>query len=652
MAKCKKWVNTITIVCTNWAESIDEVCTEWADEGANQCTQWKKCSWKPWTWHNCIAGFFCKAWYWVSKWVCKAFAWIVTVVCGAFAIILNRICIVWEGLNCFFRAISKIVATNFKNRKNTESKIDHVFVLMLENRSYDHILGFSNIRGFDSITGERKIANGIDNHIHSNINPETEEQVFVKTPADFSLKGKDKDPGHSFDKTLTQLCGNGAQYPDPTSGGYPEINNSGFIQSHIDIGSDTPNRIMDCFSKEQLPVLNKLAEEFAICDNWFSSLPGPTTPNRFFLLAATSGGLLANPKPENISVEDIISGILGGVKFENGHIFDELDEKCIKWLVFSGDDFPSCILLDGMINEQINFVNGRIKDMDSFERIVSNPGFAEKFIFIEPKYNGGAEINPGLGDFTCGDSMHPLDDVTRGEKLIKRVYETIRNSPHWQKSVLLITFDEHGGFYDHVEPPKTVPPGDIVVFDEDDFKFKFDQLGPRVPTIIVSPRIKKGTIDSVVYDHTSVLSTIENMFGLGNLTERDKNANNFLHLFSLDEARGDTPETLPDIVDSGLECKDGELTEQDLIKIREDLHKVRNIKRLMQQDKDSYALTDAELGFAWAALIKVAQKLKYKDKKRWIKEFQKIQTNLDAVQFRVDVQIKLKYNKDLLNEVV
>jgi phospholipase C len=158
-------------------------------------------------------------------------------------------------------------------------------------------------------------------------------------------------------------------------------------------------------------------------------------------------------------------------------------------------------------------------------------------------------------DFTCGNSQHPLDDVTRGERLIKQVYETIRNSPLWQESVLVITYDEHGGFFDHVEPPAAVAPGDPIS-DEDNnhHDFKFDRLGVRVPSVIVSPLIPRGTIDHTTYDHTSVLATVERLFGLRPLTERDSAANDFLHLFSLSSPRLDTPATLPEPAESGFRC--------------------------------------------------------------------------------------------------
>jgi len=135
------------------------------------------------------------------------------------------------------------------------------------------------------------------------------------------------------------------------------------------------------------------------------------------------------------------------------------------------------------------------------------------------------------------------------------IYETIRNSPHWENSVLIITYDEHGGFYDHVPPPQTVAPGDATTDPANDlYHFDFRQLGVRVSAVIISPLIPRGTIDHTVYDHTSVLATVESIFGLQPLTQRDKHANTLNHLFSLATPRTDAPTTLPAPAASGIRC--------------------------------------------------------------------------------------------------
>jgi phospholipase C len=137
--------------------------------------------------------------------------------------------------------------------------------------------------------------------------------------------------------------------------------------------------------------------------------------------------------------------------------------------------------------------------------------------------------------------------------LIKCVYESIRSSPLWNDSLLIITWDEHGGFYDHVAPPAAVPPGDTVADpSHSQFGFVFDRYGPRVPALVISPRIPRNLIDHRVYDHTSILATLEARFGMPPLTQRDAAATSLLPLLSLPGPRNDAPEVLPDPAHSGV----------------------------------------------------------------------------------------------------
>jgi phospholipase C len=162
--------------------------------------------------------------------------------------------------------------------------------------------------------------------------------------------------------------------------------------------------------------------------------------------------------------------------------------------------------------------------------------------------------------------------VTRGEALVKKVYESIRQSPHWESSVLVITYDEHGGFYDHVPPPATVPPGDFVNPMSNSNGFTFEVLGTRVPTVVVSPWIPDvraagddgrtcNVVDHTEYDHASLLSSVQRLYGLSALTARDAAANDFLHLLSAEKPR-DTSRTLPPPADSGFDCDARRATEE------------------------------------------------------------------------------------------
>ncbi len=406
-------------------------------------------------------------------------------------------------------------------------RIKHVFVLMLENRSFDHMLGFSQLQGVDALTGQPTTIAGLDAARDWNANTDGQ-PIHVFSPADWTMPD---DPGHEFLDVRTQLCG--------VNGTYPHINNSGFVANFAKIDPKQPAEIMKCFAPEQLPILTTLAREFAVCDHWFSSMPGPTWPNRFFIHAASSGGLDHSPSTENVAT----SLLINGYKFDNGTIFDRLDAEGVSWSVYKGDAFPQTLAINGMT---LQLAEGRFRDFADFNADVQNADYATTYAFIEPDYHV-------ITDFVGGNSQHPKDDVTLGEALIKQVYETIRNSPHWESSVLVVTYDEHGGFYDHVPPPQTIAPGDTPTDPENNrYGFDFTQLGVRVPTIIVSPLIPRSTIDHTVYDHTSVLATLEHILGVLPLTNRDKLANSFYHLFSLLTPRTDAPQSLPEPAQSGI----------------------------------------------------------------------------------------------------
>jgi phospholipase C len=455
---------------------------------------------------------------------------------------------VWTILICSLRAIVESIKSLFGRSSERRTKVEHIFVLMLENRSFDHMLGFSGLTGVDAVTGAPTSANDLTGLSFSNPDPNDPMHPAEAQPwAAYAITKAVGDPGHEFGNVVTQLAGRDAKYPAPT-GGYPgPVNNSGFVQDYTDDGSSAPRSIMNCYAQRQLPVLNELAREFAVCDAWFCSVPGPTFPNRFFAHAASSGGLDDSPSGLEIGWNTVFDGF----RFNNGTIFDLLDEACIDWEVVEGDEFPATFALAGMTFNAT--VRDRFTDFPDFVARLEAGGSAPAYVFIEPHYGN---ILPGTSeDYTCGTSQHPLDDVTSGERLIKETYEAIRNSRLWESSVLIITWDDHGGFCDHVPPEPAVPPGDGVSEAENvHHGFRFDQLGPRVPAVVVSPLIPRNTIDHTPYEHASIPATVERNFGLSSLTARDKAANDVLHLLSLDAPRSDTPAVLDPPAESGFRC--------------------------------------------------------------------------------------------------
>ncbi|HMA70394.1 MAG TPA: alkaline phosphatase family protein [Xanthobacteraceae bacterium] len=401
--------------------------------------------------------------------------------------------------------------------------ISNIFVLMLENRSFDHMLGFSKITGTDAVSGEKRPVKGLKG---TESNSYQGKSFPVTQSADAAIPA---DPGHEFTDTLMELCGPGASYP--SGGNYPTINNSGFVSDYASHASNKFGDIMKCFSPGQLPVLNALAKDFALCDNWFASMPGPTFPNRFFACAASSGGLDHSPTSGEIIVWETIAGF----QFPHGSIFDALARKFgAGWRIYAGDNWPMATALKGIHHAVVvNF--------NAFATDVHKSDYPWPYTWIEPNYGDVAG-----GTYKNGNSQHPLDGVTAGEALIKATYEAIRNSPHWDTSLLIVTWDEHGGFYDHVPPPRAVPPGDTQPGSKyNQFGFTFGQYGVRVPAVVVSPLIPANILDNRLYDHASIPATVEKAFGLRPLTARDAAANSVLPLLTLSRPRTDCPSTLP-----------------------------------------------------------------------------------------------------------
>ncbi|MEH2560177.1 hypothetical protein V1286_007706 [Bradyrhizobium algeriense] len=321
---------------------------------------------------------------------------------------------------------------------------------------------------------------------------------------------------------------------------YPPINCSGYASSYAKrkeeflplfdgprVGPEGAGNVMKCFTPDQLPVLNALAREFVVCDRWFSSLPGPTEPNRMFMYAETSGDFDCNmgdfERPSQVVIPD------GGLKFPRGTVFGLLKQAGVKYRIYGGDSFPTAAWLDGVS------VVYDIKDFEDFAEDVNDPSFDAGYVHIEPDYDA-------IFGFRGGNSQHPhgSGSVAAGERLIKAVYEAVRSSPVWEKSLLIITWDEHGGFYDHVIPPSAQGTGERGR----ERGFTFDQLGPRVPAVVVSPLIPRNLIDHRVYDHTAIPATLRRVFALPSLGGRDGITGGVDHLAG-SVARTDAPMRLP-----------------------------------------------------------------------------------------------------------
>ena len=405
--------------------------------------------------------------------------------------------------------------------------INSVVVLMLENRSFDHMLGYLYYPGnmsplnqpFDGLTGHES-------------NPGTNgEQVSVfrieppppapgpNTPNAYFMPGSD--PGEGYMATNDQLYGNnnGPASAGLAAPGQGFVTNFGYTlgwQSKEPaqwpiLSGTVEGDIMGCYTPEALPVLSALAKGYAVCDQWFASVPTETLPNRAFALAATSQGHM-DDKTHTFSSPTIF-GLLDAANPPLGWAVYGYDKEALTKSTFT----------------QISNADASHFGLFTDFQAAAKAGTLPPFTFLEPSW--GSE----------GNSQHPNYDVALGEQLIHDVYEALLTGPGWPGTLLIITYDEHGGCYDHVSPPwGAVPPDD----DAGEFGFGFNRFGIRVPTVLVSPLIQAGTVYRVPstgmpLDHTSILATVEQRWKLPNLTERDKAAPAFGDVLTLTTARED-----------------------------------------------------------------------------------------------------------------
>jgi phospholipase C len=396
-----------------------------------------------------------------------------------------------------------------------QDKIRHVVVLMMENRSFDHLLGFRT--GVNGLKGDE-----------FNLLEPTKRQSLANPPftvgsgAPYAIT-VGLGPGHSVNQTDVQLFGS-----KRTSG---HEKNSGFVAAYkSELGADhvhSPSHadmsvVMTSFSPAQLPAINALADQFAICDRWHAEVPGPTHPNRLYLHAATSDGHALNA---------------WSATFDLKTIYQQVAEAGFTWATYEEDS--------NEVREFTPLLVGSppFKQMSDFAGDCA-AGTLANYVFISPRI-----LTDQAGDMV--NSQHPPHDMRWGEYLIADVYEALRSNPAvWNATLLVVVYDEHGGFYDHVPPPpasnpdgKTSPTAGDPSYAP---KFAFDRLGLRVGAVLVSPWIPAGTVCSDLLQHTSVMKTARELFGVtGTLTQRDAEAASFAGLLSLASPRTDAPLTLP-----------------------------------------------------------------------------------------------------------
>jgi len=426
---------------------------------------------------------------------------------------------------------------------NSLNKIEHIVVLMFENRSFDNLLGWlydpANDAPFNVVPADFE---GLSGKNLTNPRPDGRVVPAGKTEDPHSPQ---PNPGEPFEDVYSQVFNvDRPEFKDCPGTSPGPANMQGFIRNY-NVQKDKPadaGTIMQSLTPKTLPVLSALAHNYALCDHWFASLPTQTFCNRSFVHAGTSSGYVNNGGGGRVFVN------------ETPTIFDLLEGAGKSWNVFVGGWLLQSFTLltqKSMWKYALTKHFAHIKD---FIAAAGKKGGLPAYSFIEPIY---------FDSFVWGpeNDMHPecnpyefygQSNLHRGEALLADVYNAIRNGPDWESTLLIVLFDEHGGCYDHVPPPSAESNCPVAIAPDDKIipagqsggiGFKFDRLGPRVPAIVISPYTPAQTRLHQTFEHTSILTTIVNCLNLpkNKLGKRQANAFDLGAALILSDARQDHP---------------------------------------------------------------------------------------------------------------
>jgi phospholipase C len=410
------------------------------------------------------------------------------------------------------------------------TKIKHVVHYMIENRAFDHICGWMYETGAENIkfVGPDHPFQGASTELW-NWDSQKKEKVFLSKyhdgvlGTDYNLDLPVQDPYHDNSDVLRQLF-------SPESPGYferakPDM--AGFVWNN------GAHNVMQTYSAEQVPVLNGLGKHFAVSDEWFCSMPGGTDVNRAFSLTGNALKQLNNfqngteyklwPQiPHRPSIFKIL--------WANG-ITDWKIYNSVEWMDFV---FTYQLFCEGQIPTVDADVSKHVTDYDNF-LADAKAGMLPAFSYVEPIWIAKTGTN----------SYHPGEDIIPGEVRVNEIYEALKASPKWDETLLVITFDEHGGIYDHVPPPYAENPYPNDCEDG----FRYDLMGVRIPTMLVSPWVNENTVfrstTDVSYDSTSFLASLLTWFGVPKsrwgLGQRTNHAPTFEGVLCRDTPRTDFP---------------------------------------------------------------------------------------------------------------
>ena len=404
---------------------------------------------------------------------------------------------------------------------NDDMPFDHIVVVTMENHSFDNLLGELPRAGQPAADGLSFDAAGAA----TNSNPGTTGTPAEVTAFPFTSTAQGPRVSQTWNATHAQIDGGKMD---------------GFVRS---VRAVQP---MGYYPSQVLPFAYSLARTFTVANRWFCSAPCQTIPNRRFMLAGTAYGAIATDLPT----------LFAGSP-PSGTIFDRLESHGITWRNYFSD-VPGTVVIPSIVAKHathLRLIGEFFKDCAA--------GTLPAVSFVDPEAGVLAYLGtllakvPVLGGIGAqlgkhgGDEEDP-QDMRYGEAWAHRVVKAVLDSPAWPRTLLLYTYDEHGGYYDHVPPPAAIAPDSIPPkLGPTDVAGAYDIYGPRVPAVVASPYAKPNAVTDVIHDHTSVLATIEAKWNLPALTYRDANATTVMDFLDTGHAAFLTPPTIAGPTDAG-----------------------------------------------------------------------------------------------------
>jgi phospholipase C len=359
-------------------------------------------------------------------------------------------------------------------------EIKHVVVLMMENHSFDNLLGMvpHQVRGRQLVDGLRSRHRRV-----SNFNRDSSGRRVYANRA----------------SSPCQLPSVPSQSWNASHESYDGGRNDGFVRASGPVA-------MEFWDQRELPFTYSLVRHFPIGERYFSSVLAQTYPNRRFFFTGTASGLIAT------------DAATLKVPAANGTIWDRLDAHHIDWGIYY-EDVPTWLIVPGVATAARA---PRVRPFAQFEADIA-AGKLPAFTFLDPDYTTTSEEDP--------------QDIQVGEEYIASVVHALIRAPSWKHTALFITYDEHGGYYDHVPPPRAIKPDSIAPLRKPgDAPGAYDRYGFRVPLIVVSPWARRNYVSSTVQDHTSITAFIERKWNLPAMTFRDANADPMTDYFDFRRA--------------------------------------------------------------------------------------------------------------------